>query len=142
MQVMGRDFSEDILCRIRTRVQGDPELTRSALSREVCDWMQWHAPDGRPKEVGCRVALLKLALVLNAAGILFGAVALFGEVSAHRHAVLAYKERIANRVRGIAAASSAPVGGKPSQLSRQAEWPCYACLAASLLVWCAFVISL
>lgn len=61
MQVMGRDFSEDILCRIRTRVQGEPELTRSALSREVCDWMQWHAPDGRPKEVGCRVALLKLA---------------------------------------------------------------------------------
>ena len=60
MLVAGRDFSEDILSRIRTRVLDDPTLTRSALSREVCGWLQWHGDDGRPKDVSCRVALLKL----------------------------------------------------------------------------------
>lgn len=61
MQVLGREFCEDILSRIRSRVLGDCGLTRSALSREVCDWLQWQTPDGRAKEVSCRVALLKLA---------------------------------------------------------------------------------
>ena len=61
MLVAGRDFSEDILSRIRTRVRDDPTLTRSALSREVCGWLEWLGHDGRPKDVSCRVALLKLA---------------------------------------------------------------------------------
>lgn len=60
MLVAGRDFSEHILSRIRTRVLDDSTLTRSALSREVCGWMQWQGDDGRPKDVSCRVALLKL----------------------------------------------------------------------------------
>jgi hypothetical protein len=60
MLVVGRDFSEHILSRIRTRVLDDPTLTRSALSREVCGWLQWQGDDGRPKDVSCRVALLKL----------------------------------------------------------------------------------
>ena len=42
-------------------MRGEPSLTRSALSREVCHWLQWLGPDGRPKEVSCRVALLRLA---------------------------------------------------------------------------------
>ena len=61
MLVGGREFSEDILARIRARVEGDPTLTRTALSREVCAWLGWHGPDGQPKEMSCRVALLKLA---------------------------------------------------------------------------------
>ena len=61
MQVLGREFSDDILSRIRSRVRDDCRLTRSALSREVCGWLQWQTPDGRAKEVSCRVALLKLA---------------------------------------------------------------------------------
>ena len=61
MLVAGRDFSEHILSRIRTRVLDDSTLTRSALSREVCGWMQWQGDDGRPKDVSCRVALLKLS---------------------------------------------------------------------------------
>jgi hypothetical protein len=58
--VAGREFSEGILSRIRTRVLDDSTLTRSALSREVCEWLQWQGDDGRPKDVSCRVALLKL----------------------------------------------------------------------------------
>ncbi len=61
MHVAGHDFSEAILTRIRSRLRSDATLTRSALSREVCDWMSWRAHDGRPKEVSCRVALQKLA---------------------------------------------------------------------------------
>ena len=61
MWVVGRDFSEDILSRIRTRVLDEPTLTRSALSREVCGWMEWRGDDGRTKDMSCRVALLKLS---------------------------------------------------------------------------------
>jgi hypothetical protein len=61
MLITGRHFSEDILSRIRHRVQHEPTLTRSALSREVCAWMHWHGHDGTPKEMNCRMALLKLA---------------------------------------------------------------------------------
>jgi hypothetical protein len=61
MQIAGRTFSDEILARIRSRVQNEPTLTRTALSREVCGWMGWHDPAGRPKDMSCRVALLKLA---------------------------------------------------------------------------------
>ena len=61
MLVASRDFSEEILARIHSRVKGDPFLTRTALSREVCTWMGWQGVDGRLKDMSCRVALLKLA---------------------------------------------------------------------------------
>src|SRR3972149_12103723 len=61
MVVAGRDFSEEILGRIRSRVKGDPVLTRTALSREVCTWLEWQGADRQPKDMSCRVALLKLA---------------------------------------------------------------------------------
>ncbi len=61
MLVAGRDFSEEILARIHSRIEGDPLLTRTALSREVCTWLRWQGADGRPKDMSCRVALLKLA---------------------------------------------------------------------------------
>jgi len=60
MLIAGRNFSEEILARIRSRVQIEPTLTRTALSREVCGWMGWHGADGRTKDMSCRVALLKL----------------------------------------------------------------------------------
>ncbi|SFE24421.1 Druantia anti-phage system protein DruA [Nitrosomonas sp. Nm166] len=61
MQIAGREFSDDIIERIRERVRGDPSVTRTKLSREVCEWMNWRGPDGRLREMSCRVALLKLA---------------------------------------------------------------------------------
>src|SRR4030066_1818074 len=61
MRVAGRDVSQEILARIRLRVEGDPALTRTALSREVCTWLGWQGADGQPKDMSCRVALLKLA---------------------------------------------------------------------------------
>jgi hypothetical protein len=61
MLVAGREFSEDIIERIRVRVRSDSSVTRSSLSREVCTWLDWRAADGRLKQMNCRVALLKLA---------------------------------------------------------------------------------
>lgn len=61
MLVAGREFSEQIIERIRLRVREDPSVTRTGLSREVCSWLDWRAVDGRPKQMSCRVALLTLA---------------------------------------------------------------------------------
>lgn len=60
MLVSGHEFSEAMLTRIRSRIMSEATLTRSALSREVCEWLNWRTHDGRPKEVSCRVALQKL----------------------------------------------------------------------------------
>lgn len=38
----------------------EPGLSRRALSRRVCEWMQWRSRNGRLKEMSCRVALGKL----------------------------------------------------------------------------------
>lgn len=61
MQVCGREFSEEILTRIRSRVAGDATLTRTALSREVCAWLGWQDTHGQTKDMSSRVALLKLS---------------------------------------------------------------------------------
>ena len=60
MLVAGRNFTEEILTRIRSRVEDDPALTRTSLSREVCTWLRWQSEDGQLKDMSCRVALLKL----------------------------------------------------------------------------------
>jgi len=61
MLVGGREFSDEIIKRIRKQVRDDPNVTRSRLSREVGEWLDWRGADGRVKEVSCRVALLRLA---------------------------------------------------------------------------------
>ena len=61
MQIYGQNFTEDILERIRLRVREVSTLTRSALSRDVCEWMGWKDITGRFKEVSCRIALLRLS---------------------------------------------------------------------------------
>jgi hypothetical protein len=53
MLFAGRDFSEDILARIRLRVAGNPALTRTGLSREVCTWMKWQRADGHDRRNAC-----------------------------------------------------------------------------------------
>jgi hypothetical protein len=60
MLVSGQEFSDATIARIRSRILSDSSLTRSALSREVCEWLDWRTHDGRPKAVNCRVALNKL----------------------------------------------------------------------------------
>jgi hypothetical protein len=60
VRIGGRNFSTGIIERIRGVVQGEPGITRSALSRRVCEWLDWRSPSGKPKEVSSRKALLEL----------------------------------------------------------------------------------
>lgn len=60
MLVCGQEFSEATIEKIRDEVGVEPGLTRRRLSLQVCDWLKWESPNGKPKEMSCRVALLKL----------------------------------------------------------------------------------
>jgi Domain of unknown function (DUF4338)/Transposase Tn5 dimerisation domain/Transposase DNA-binding len=60
MLVAGREFTDEIIEQIRDAVRDTAHLTRCALSRLVCGWLDWRAADGRAKEASCRAALLKL----------------------------------------------------------------------------------
>lgn len=60
MEICGREFSPTILARLRQTLQSEPELSRTVLSRRVCAWLDWRSPQGRWKEVSCRVALGRL----------------------------------------------------------------------------------
>ena len=55
----GRDFPDEELERIRALIaQREPRLHRSALSRAVCEALDWRKPDGGLKQMSARVALL------------------------------------------------------------------------------------
>lgn len=60
MRLYGQTFTTGIIDRIRLAVSECAELTRSGLSRQVCEWLDWRGPSGKPKEVSCRKALLDL----------------------------------------------------------------------------------
>lgn len=60
LRVCGRPFTDADLELIRQLSAQDHSLTRAALSRQVCDRLGWFRPDGRRKDMSCRVALLKL----------------------------------------------------------------------------------
>lgn len=56
----GRDFSFEELEEIRTLIANNPGFTRAKLSREVCRMFQWLKPDGKLKDMSCRVAMLRM----------------------------------------------------------------------------------
>jgi hypothetical protein len=58
--VSGREFSDELIERLNAAVRAHPDMSRSELSQRVCNWLGWKGPDGDPKQVSCRVALLKL----------------------------------------------------------------------------------
>ncbi len=68
MVVCGQEFTPEVLRRIELSMVAEPDLSRRALSRRVCQWLDWRDDLGRLKQMSCRVALRKLerdeALVL------------------------------------------------------------------------------
>jgi hypothetical protein len=60
VRVGGREFSAEVIERIREAVDSEAELTRTELSRRLCEWLAWRQPNGRLREVSCRVALQAL----------------------------------------------------------------------------------
>jgi hypothetical protein len=60
MNIGGQYFSTAIQERIRLTVREEPSLSRLALSRRVCEWLEWRSANGRLKEMSCRKALNKM----------------------------------------------------------------------------------
>ena len=56
----GRLFTSKEMDRIRQLITSDRKLNRAQLSRIVCDEFNWLRPDGRSKEMSCRVAMLRM----------------------------------------------------------------------------------
>lgn len=56
----GRVFTHDELDHIRRLIVAEPRPNRAALSRMVCREFGWLKPDGRLKDMACRVAMLRM----------------------------------------------------------------------------------
>ena len=56
----GRDFTADEMDQIRHLIASDPARNRAQLSRLVCDRLGWLRPDGRRKDMSCRVAMIRM----------------------------------------------------------------------------------
>jgi hypothetical protein len=57
----GRDFSAQDLQLVRELIERSPQSSRTALSRQVCEVLQWRNANGELKEMSCRVAMLRMA---------------------------------------------------------------------------------
>jgi len=60
MWYRGREFTLAEIDWIKEQISSDPKLTRSKLSRLFCQKFKWIAANGGLKEVGCRVAFLRM----------------------------------------------------------------------------------
>jgi hypothetical protein len=60
VEICGKEFSPVILARLQQTLENEPELSRTKLSRRVCEWLDWRSPNGDWKEMSCRVALARL----------------------------------------------------------------------------------
>lgn len=60
MRYCGRTFTHAELNRIKELIAANPKASRAALSRSVCQLLQWYRLDGRLKDMSCRVAMLRM----------------------------------------------------------------------------------
>jgi Domain of unknown function (DUF4338)/Transposase DNA-binding/Transposase Tn5 dimerisation domain len=58
--VCGQRFSEQTIAYIQATIECEPEVSRVALSRRICGKLNWRSPNGKLKEMSCRVALSRL----------------------------------------------------------------------------------
>jgi hypothetical protein len=56
----GRDFSDEDMQLIAELIKSNPKFNRAQLSRQVCERLDWRRPDGRLREMSCRVAMLRM----------------------------------------------------------------------------------
>ena len=60
LRYCGRLFTAEEMDWIRRLIASEPKLNRAQLSRRVCRELPWLRPDGRSKEMSCRVAMLRM----------------------------------------------------------------------------------
>ncbi len=56
----GRVFSAQQMAWIGKLIESEPSMNRACLSRVVCQEIGWLRPDGRLKDMSCRVAMLRM----------------------------------------------------------------------------------
>lgn len=56
----GREFTPKELEQIQSLIKHNPGFNRTRLSTEVCQILQWLKPDGKLKDMSCRVAMLRM----------------------------------------------------------------------------------
>jgi len=56
----GRNFTLKEFEQIRFLIKQNPDYNRTRLSEEVCRMFQWLKPDGKLKDMSCRVAMLRM----------------------------------------------------------------------------------
>lgn len=56
----GKIWSEEDIRSIRELIEAHPKTDRTKLSRLVCELFNWRKPDGKVKEMSCRVVMLKM----------------------------------------------------------------------------------
>lgn len=56
----GRDFTAQDMETLRRLIAAHASWSRAELSRGVCDALGWMRPDGRRKDMSCRVAMLRM----------------------------------------------------------------------------------
>ncbi len=60
MRYCGRDWTLADLDAIRALIAAAPGASRAELSHQVCRSLGWAKPDGAPKAMSCRVAMLRM----------------------------------------------------------------------------------
>jgi hypothetical protein len=60
MQYCGRKFTPSEMKRIQRLITDNPDSNRARLSRLVCKKLRWRRPDGRLKDMSCRVAMIRM----------------------------------------------------------------------------------
>lgn len=60
MTISKPQFTPEILRHIQALSDANPGWSRRKLSVQVCEWLDWRSPNGKLKEMSCRVALLEL----------------------------------------------------------------------------------
>mgnify|MGYP001578358446 FL=1 len=60
VQYCGHVFTVSQMEAMRTLIADNPNATRFRLSRLVCQILDWRRPDGRLKDMSCRVAMIRM----------------------------------------------------------------------------------
>lgn len=60
MRYCARQFEAADIDHIRALIATEPQLSRYKLSIRICEELNWRRPDGKPKDMSCRVALLRM----------------------------------------------------------------------------------
>src|SRR3990172_7035119 len=60
MKICGKEISAENINKIRDIIAENWQKSRTQLSRQICETLEWRGPNGRLKDASCRVVLLRL----------------------------------------------------------------------------------